>query len=190
MTNFLEWGLNVGEESRKTWKEKVNFGFFNKYMSGSGLDIGGTGYLTNVHAILPTATIVDLNYPGYDGLKLPFESNSQDYVYSSHCLEHIDDPVSTVIEWFRVIKPGGHMIITVPHQWLYERKRSLPSQWNADHKMFYTPAKLLQVIEHALPVNTYRIRHLQDNDEGHTYGVPVEIHADGQYDIELVCQKL
>jgi SAM-dependent methyltransferase len=192
------YGNNVGEESRKTWEDKIRNYFFLRYMSGTGLDIGGAGRANDgsignsagVHAILPTATIIDTDYPGYDGKILPFADNSQDYCYSSHCLEHISDYKTAIQEQFRVTKQGGHIIIVVPHKYLYERKETLPSRWNGDHKRFYTPASLLAEIEESLVPNTYRVRHMQDNDKGHTYGVPVEIHANGQYEIEVVIQKL
>ena len=159
-------------------------------MSGTGLDIGGKGYLENVHAILPSVTIVGLDYPGYDGHILPFKNNSHDYIYNSHCLEHIEDYREAIREWWRVTKVGGNIIIVVPHQYLYERKTDLPSKWNEDHKRFYTASSLLREIEDSLPINSFRIRHLRENDEGHTYGIPVEIHADGCYEIECVVQKL
>lgn len=184
------WAKNVGEESRKTWESKFRSGFFEKYMTGVGLDIGGTGYLENVHAILPSAIIVGLGHPGYDGRTLPFPDNSQDFCYSSHCLEHIEDYKFALQEQLRVTKKNGHIIIVVPHQHLYERKDSLPSTWNGDHKRFYTPASLLAEIESALPVNSYRVRHLRDNDENHIYNSDPSHHASGEYEIEAVLQKL
>src|ERR1035437_5555824 len=184
------WGLNVGEESRKSWEDKWMHGFFRIYMYGIGLDIGGTGYLENVHAILPDAQIVDLNYPGYDGKTLPFEDGSQDYVYSSHCLEHVSNRKDMIQNWYRVTKKGGYIIIVVPHMDLYERKDSLPSKWNEDHKVFFRPSNLIKEIEDSLPINSYRIRHLLENDTDHIYGVPVEIHASGNYEIEIVLEKL
>ena len=38
--------------------------------------------------------------------------------------------------------------------------------------------------------NTYRVRHLRDNDEGYTYGIGPEAHSGGGYEIELVVQKI
>lgn len=186
---------NVGEESRKTWLQKANCarGFFYKYMGGrnaKGLDIGYAGYLENVTPILPTAIGVDLNTPGYDGRTLPFLDNSQDYVYSSHCLEHISDRKQSIREWYRVTKVNSYIIIIVPLQWLYERKESLPSHWNADHKIFFTSSSILKEIEEALPINSFRIRHLRENDEDHIYNIPVEIHASGSYDVEIVLEKI
>lgn len=180
----------VGGESRKTYKEKLQNGFFEKYMSGNGLDIGYSGYEKDVVPILETAIGVDKDYPGYDGRRLPFPSNSQDYVYSSHVLEHIEDYMVTINEWVRVTKPGGFIITVVPHRDLYEKQRKLPSKWNADHKRYYTPASLLKEFELALSINSFRVRHLQDNDKDHDYNQSETEHSKGQYEIELVIQKL
>lgn len=179
----------VGGESQRTYQEKLTNGFFDKYMSGKGLDIGGRGYI-DAESILPSAIMVDLDFPNYDGIHLPFEDNSQDYVYSSHCLEHIYDYVKAIKEWYRVVKVGGYIVTVVPHRDLYEKKFGLPSIWNADHKRFYTSASFVEEFEEALPINGFRIRHLRENDKGHDYNTPVEEHSKGEYEIELVIQKL
>lgn len=184
------WGNLVGQESRKTWNNKYLNKFWFKYCNGFGIDIGGKGYIENVKPILPSAQIVDLDFPNYNGKILPFENNSQDYVYSSHFLEHVEDYKIALQEQFRVLKPGGHIVLVVPHRDLYEKKYELPSRFNGDHKRFYTPASLLKEIEESLEINTYRIRHLQDNDKGHDYSQPLEEHSKGCYEIELVLQKL
>lgn len=180
----------VGAESRRTYQDKLDNKFFDKYMSGNGLDMGYSGYEKDIEPILSTAIGIDLSYPGYDGLHLPFGSDSQDYVYSSHCLEHISDYHFTLTEWFRVLKIKGFMIIIVPHQFLYERKYLLPSIWNLDHKRFYTPASLLTEVESALKPNTYRVKLLEDGDQGYQYDVTPPAHPQGQYEITLVIQKI
>lgn len=181
---------NVGEESRKTYIDKLSNGFFLKYMYSNGLDIGFSGYLPNVVPILHSAIGIDTNYPGYDGVTLPFDDNSQGYVYSSHCLEHISNYLQTIKEWYRVVRVGGYIITVVPHRDLYEKKLELPSRWNQDHKRFYTPASLLKEFEDSLPINSFRVRHLQDNDKGHDYNLTVDIHSPGQYEIEFVIEKI
>lgn len=181
---------NVGEESSKTWEKKLRSGFFLNYMYGKGLDIGFSGYKKGTVPILDGAIGVDTNYPGYDGVNLPFDDNSQDYVYSSHCLEHVSDYRSVIQDWYRVTKPGGYIITVVPHRDLYEKKLHLPSLWNADHERFYTPASLLKEFEDSLLVNSFRVRHMQDNDSRHDYNTPVTEHSHGEYEIELVIQKL
>lgn len=56
---------------------------------------------------------VDIVSPGDD---LPFKDNFWDFVISSHVIEHFYDPVKTVQEWLRVIKPGGYVYIIAPHK--------------------------------------------------------------------------
>ncbi len=45
----------------------------------------------------------------------PFESESSDEVYSEHFLEHVIDYEKTVLEMYRILKPGGLLHFKVPH---------------------------------------------------------------------------
>lgn len=180
----------IGREASKSYAAKVYSGFMRTYLSGKHiLDIGYRGGFGEATPIVAQATGIDLGYPGYDGVHLPFDDESQDAVYSSHCLEHIDAPASALAEWFRVVKVGGYLVVVVPHQYLYERKRALPSK-HPQHVQFFTPSKLLAVVEEALPPNHYRVRHLQDNDLFYDYTVTPETHPVGCYEIELVLEKI
>ena len=181
----------TGPEASRTFVEKLQNGFFDQYCSGSGLDIGPTGNgTTDVVSILPTAIGVDKDYPGYDGKTLPFSNESQDYIYTSHCLEHIDDWKNAIRDWYRVLKIDGYIVITVPHQFLYEKKKNKPSKYNGDHKRFYTPASLMREIEESLEPNTYRVRLLEDGDRGYVYSIGPERHCAGQCEISVVLQKI
>ncbi|QIR13944.1 methyltransferase domain-containing protein [Shewanella aestuarii] len=174
-------------EPQKSHLRRQKSGFYQRYLSGKAiLDIGGG----DGESLIPNSIIVDLDYPGYNGTTLPFETCSQDAVFSSHCLEHVDNPTFTIKEWFRVIKPGGFLVLVVPHQYLYERKLNLPSRWNKEHLRFYTPSSLLLDVESALIMNTYRIRSMLDNDANFDYNVSEYQHATGCYEIELVIEKL
>jgi len=113
-----------------------------------------------------------------------------DTVFSSHCLEHIERERDAIRDWFRVIKVGGFLVCFVPHQALYEKSRALPSRWNGDHKRFYTPASLMTAVENALEVNSFRLRHLKDNDIGFDYALGPGLHSEGCYEIELVIEKI
>jgi SAM-dependent methyltransferase len=186
----FEHGRTVGGESSKSYDNKIVSGFWNKYIGGPNvLDIGFRGYTAGVEPIVAGAIGVDLDYPGYDGKRLPFPDESQDAVYSSHCLEHMADPLNAFREWWRVLKYGGHFIVVVPHTFLYERRFRPPSRWSHEHLRFYTPAALLRELESALRPNTYRVRHLADNDLGYDYKLAPEVHPNGCYEIELVVQK-
>lgn len=180
----------VGEESSKSYIDKIHSGFFDMYMAGWGAEIGYSGYLKDIVPILENCDGYDLNTPGYDGRHIPVPDAHYDWLYSSHVLEHIQDADEALQEWFRVVKVGGHIIIIVPHKFLYEKKLNPPSRWNGDHKRFYTPEVLMWQIEHSFEHNTYRIRMLCDDDFGFDYSIPPEKHSGGRYEVICVVQKI
>jgi len=182
----------VTGEIAKTFIIKLVSGFFATYMTGPViLDVGYKGANSNAVPVFPHAIGIDLDYPGYDGLHLPFGDASVDAVFASHVLEHVQDAEAAVREWFRVVKPGGFIVCIVPHQYLYERRRSLPSKWSSEHLRFYTPGSLLCEIETSLLPNSYRIRRLVDNDLGFAYAFTTpDKHASGCYEIELVLERI
>jgi SAM-dependent methyltransferase len=65
---------------------------------------------------------------------------SYDYVFSSHCLEHMYDPLTTIADWWKLVKPEGTMFVVVPDEDLYEQGY-WPSLFNSDHKATFTISK-------------------------------------------------
>lgn len=53
----------------------------------------------------------------YDGKTLPFADDSFDSVFSSEVFEHVFNLSQILDELHRVLKPGGHMLLTVPFVW-------------------------------------------------------------------------
>lgn len=180
----------VGYESRKTYAKRIQEGFFDRYMQGNGIELAPTGYEEGIQTILPTAIPVDLDTPGYNGYDLPVSDESQDYIYSSHVLEHIEDYKRAIQAWHKALKIGGHIIIYVPSVYRYEKFSTPPSIHNPDHKRFYSPASLLKEIEESLLPNSYAIESLRDNYEGFDFSIGPEAHSVGQLDIEVVIRKL
>jgi SAM-dependent methyltransferase len=197
----------IGPETAKSFEYKIDNDFWFKYANGENiLEVGYDGGLECV-PIFPHATGVDLKYPGYDGVHLPFEDSSQDTVYASHIFEHVDDWKTTLQEWFRVLRVGGFLIVIVPHMWLYEKQPRGLSRWNSQHRRFYTPEKLLFQIYQALPPGSFRLRHCVDNDQDwydNWHPTPLEkqdphvpapeqygllAHSEGCYEIEVVLEK-
>ncbi len=43
------------------------------------------------------------------------QSNSLDFVIGNHILEHTDDPHSTLLEWFRVLRDKGILYLSIPN---------------------------------------------------------------------------
>ncbi len=181
----------IGPEAEKNYVRRLREGFYDRYLSGENvLDIGFRGEDPLSQPVTEKAVGIDLDYPGYDGRTLPFADLSQDAVFASHCLEHIDDWKFILADWYRVLKFGGYLIVAVPHRDLYERKMFLPSRFNYDHRRFYTSASLLAEIESSLPVGGFRIRSLREIDDGFDYSISPEFHAKGSYEIEAVIEKI
>jgi SAM-dependent methyltransferase len=49
-----------------------------------------------------------------DGIRIPVEDESYDFIVSSHVIEHIFDPIGALKEWYRIIKPGGYIYTIAP----------------------------------------------------------------------------
>lgn len=62
---------------------------------------------------------------------------SFDAVFSSHCLEHMQDVSTALANWARVCKEGGYVYIMVPDYHMYERMQ-WPSPYNPDHKASFS----------------------------------------------------
>ncbi|PHS26997.1 MAG: SAM-dependent methyltransferase [Robiginitomaculum sp.] len=51
---------------------------------------------------------------------LPFPDNHFDWAMANHVLEHVPDDMRALLEIFRVLKPGGRALLTVPQNWSRE----------------------------------------------------------------------
>jgi SAM-dependent methyltransferase len=115
-----------------------NFG--HRYFVGDGIDIGGKPDPLALYAELFTR-IASLRTWDLDDGDAQFlagvHDDSLDFVHSSHCLEHLRDPYEGLRNWFRVVRPGGHLVLTVPDEDLYEQG-VFPSTFNRDHKHTFT----------------------------------------------------
>ena len=178
-------------ETKRSLDHRHRDGFLRKYLRGENiLDIGPRRGKTEMQPVSPGAIAVDLDYPGYDGRALPFSNGSQDAIFCYYYLQRLDDYRSAIDDWFRVLKVGGFLIIIVPHQYLFERKLTLPSSFVRGHKQFYTPASLLLEIQESLDPYCYRLRFLEDDDFGFDYSIEPGKPADGSCDIAVVIQKI
>ena len=91
---------------------------------------------------------------------------------------------------FSKLAVGGMLIVTVPHQFLYERKLRLPSRRNPLHRRFYTPNTLLADIEEAIDPCECRVRFLADHDDGYNYRAELNREPDGSQDIVVALERI
>ena len=64
-----------------------------------------------------------------DGDSLPFDDQSFDIVCSMGVLHHVEDPTPMVQEIFRVLRPGGRLIMMLYHTNSWKRRVVLPLKW-------------------------------------------------------------
>lgn len=117
-------------------------------------------------------------------------TNGDDVVAAYRVLQEASDYRSALQNWFAQVRPGGHLIVVVPHAFLHERQTALPSRWNAHQRRLYTPAALLLEVEEALVPNSYRVRWLGDLDDGYDYAQPVSVEPLDESDVGLVIERI
>jgi len=175
--------------------------FTERVMVGRALDVGG-GPDPLDDKIFPRLTSVEVYDLPRDGTLLAdIADESFDVVYSSHCLEHLDDPYTAVMNWYRVLKRRGYLVIVVPDEILYERG-FWPSRRNSGHKTRWTTrpemCSLLGVypgdsvcLYQAVEERGARVLSYQLLDDGYNALHPGDQTADGSCEcgIEIVVRK-
>ncbi len=175
-------------ESHKARARRERDGLFDRYFQGAGLDVGYGG-----DPVVPGVTGWDFEHGDAQLLK-SLGDESFDFVYSSHLLEHMVEPELALRNWWRVLKPGGYLILYLPHRDLYEKKRDLPSQFNEDHKHFFLPERdeapdtlgLVPLLDRAL--GEHDVVHLRTCDDGYRDLGP-ERQSEGEFSIEVITRK-
>jgi len=104
--------------------------FAKHFCKGNGVDIG----CNRKEWAYPGATGIDLNFnDGNDAYN--FKYDNLDYVYSSHCLEHLPDWVKALDYWTTKLNTGGVLFLYLPH---YNQEYWRP--WNnRKHMHIFTP---------------------------------------------------
>jgi arsenite methyltransferase len=134
-------------------------------------DVGaGTGFVSaglaplvkKVHVLDGSAAMLDvarknlaqfdnLEFHAADGLALPLPDASQDAVFANMYLHHCPDPLASIKEMVRILRPGGRLIITDmdahTHEWL---KTEMSDIWlgfeREQIRCWYDQAGLVNVI--------------------------------------------
>jgi ADP-heptose:LPS heptosyltransferase/predicted SAM-dependent methyltransferase len=122
------------------------------YVRGRGIDIG-----CGPNKALPNMIGVDSQRftngsPDViaDCRKLDFlAAESLDYVFSSHLLEHVENPGEVLRHWMSLVKPGGYLVLYLPHRDFYPNMGQPGS--NPDHKSDFLPSDVVALMRAAVP---------------------------------------
>jgi ADP-heptose:LPS heptosyltransferase len=68
-----------------------------------------------------------------------------DFVFSSHLLEHVEDPQAVLKEWWRVIKHNGFLVLYLPHADFYPNVGTEGA--NPDHKFDFKPNDIIDYMK-------------------------------------------
>jgi predicted SAM-dependent methyltransferase len=83
--------------------------FAKHVCNGIGYDIG----CMKEEWSFPGSIPIDISFEnGFNALKLP--EKNVDYIFSSHCLEHIQNWVDVMDYWFETLKTGGVLFLYLP----------------------------------------------------------------------------
>jgi SAM-dependent methyltransferase len=131
------------EASKATVRRSFDQRFTARYFVGEGIDIGaGSDSIASYAPLFPQAKSIrawDLA-DGDAMLMASLADASVDFVHSSHCLEHLEDPYVALAHWIRICRPGGHLVVVVPEEDLYEQG-VFPSTFNPTHRWTFTISK-------------------------------------------------
>jgi SAM-dependent methyltransferase len=105
-----------------------------QFCKGHGVDVGCNQWP------LDGAVGVELK-DGGDAMRLPYNDHrpegTWDYVFSSHCLEHIENWRAALIHWQSRIRPGGVLFLYLPHPdmkyWLPENCEKHVNSWDPQY---------------------------------------------------------
>lgn len=121
---YCKQGIDIGCGPNKVWPHLI------------GVDSGIDGTLFGIQ-MKPDIVC--------DARKLTlFASGSMQTVFSSHTLEHITDYRAALAEWWRLVAPGGYLVLYLPHADLYPNIGQPGS--NPDHKHDFRNADITEAM--------------------------------------------
>lgn len=182
---------NYRGETAKSHERRVREGWYERYAPKhlSGIDIG-----CGIDPIYEHFYKWDTIFGDGDATYMDsIPDNQFSTVIASHILEHLEDPIEAIRNWWRILKPGGWLVVIVPHRDLYEKRKELPSQWNGDHKWFWLPLEFdpphTLSLSYIMSVGTNKDEILtRVLDEGYIDHGPGR-QPGGEYSIEALVRK-
>lgn len=135
-------------ETSKCCKHRLQSGHFEKYLHGNGIDVGAGPDCLQV----PDGEVRRWDIEDGDAMLLEgIADGTLDFLYSSHCLEHLIDVQVALKNWARVVRPQGYLYFVVPDFLLYERG-CFPSLFNPTHLHTFSLLPLMLSRENHWPL--------------------------------------
>lgn len=164
---------------------------------GKGLDIGAGN--DPFHPVSGSCRVWDQKFGDGDAAILEgLAQDSVDYIYASHCLEHLAHPVDVLQRWLQVIRTGGYLYLAVPDFDLYEGGHTIRNRF---HRCAFS---LDRATDLAIPIynlitlyqehlsQTARLQYAALCDDNYNYSLPREMDQTKMAavcHIELMLQK-
>lgn len=129
------------EASKATMRRNFDSRFANRYFVGDGIDIGcGQDTIWRYREFYPKMTSCRAwDLPDGDAVLLEgIPNESLDFIHSSHSLEHMSDPIEALRRWVEVLKKGGHMILLLPDEDMFEQGKWPSPYAGTDHITSWT----------------------------------------------------
>ncbi|WP_244850601.1 methyltransferase domain-containing protein [Caballeronia sp. SL2Y3] len=142
------------ETSKASLRRSHETAFAQHYFVGDGLDIGVTDDPLASHAhVFPRMGKVT-PWPADKGDLSSMDGAADaafDFVHASHVLARQNNPHKALARWLDLVKPGGHVVVTVPDEDLYG-KGVWPSRFNGAHKASFTICKAEKTLPRSVSV--------------------------------------
>jgi SAM-dependent methyltransferase len=188
----------MSHETSKANKRRVGTYLYNKVFSGEGIDIGCGGDILkkDIYPNISTVEPFDLQHGDAQYIDT-YVKKQFDFVHSSQCLEHMVDANIALQNWWKIVKPGGYLIFTMPDEDLYEQG-VFPSRWNHDHKWTFSIYKkhswsfahlnILDMIQH---LDSYEVLKIELIDTNYNYNLTNQDQTLGNVEafIEVILKK-
>ncbi len=191
------------ELSKATSRRFHDIRYATRWFAGDAVDIGaGDDPLSHLKFFFPLLkTVTNTDKEDGDAMLMDWVADeSFDLVHSSNCMEHLEDPGIALTNWVRICRKGGHIIITVPDEDLYEQG-VFPTTWGAEHLWTFSIGKLQSWSPRSVSLLPFlarftdrvKILKIELLDTGYIYNAPRMDQTLGilaESAIEIVLQKL
>ena len=118
LCNYLLHRFNIKKEDRLL-EVGCGRGDFLKGFKDSGLNVCGLDYERPLSQVM--LKDIEVRYANLENEPFPFDNDVFDVVFSKSVIEHIFKPENFMKESYRVLKPGGRIVLMTP-DWISQMK--------------------------------------------------------------------